>query len=314
TQDYPPGRMEVLVVDGMSEDGTREIVRRLMDGHPQVPARILVNPKRIVPAGLNIAIGQARGDIIVRVDGHAIVSPRYVSESVAALARTGADAVGGPMTPVGHGWIGETIALAHGLRFGLGGGLFHRATEEIEADTVYMGIFRRDVFERVGLFDEDLARNQDIELNGRIRRGGGRIVLSPRIRSTYFCRDSLRGIWKQNFANGLWLVRTVRRNKEALSVRHFVPLAFLMALLLGSMAAVTLPLGWVVLAAVAGSYVLASAAASIAAAGGHGWRFTAALPLVFAILHVSYGVGSLVGICRMVAQNVRRRLPSRTHR
>src|SRR6185295_4902926 len=127
--------------------------------------RVLDNPTRIVPAGLNKAISQATGEIIVRVDAHTIISPDYVSESVAVMQRTGADVVGGRMTPVGKGWIGETIALAHNLRFGLGGALFHRSNRETDADTVYMGVFRSDVFDRVGAFNEKLVRNQDIEMN-----------------------------------------------------------------------------------------------------------------------------------------------------
>src|SRR5205823_768708 len=139
--------------------------------------------------GLNSAIQAARGDVIARVDGHTLIAPNYISEGVATLLRTGADNVGGLAISTGSGLIGETIAVAERSHFGLGGALFRRATKETEADTVYMGIFRRDVFAQVGFYDEELARNQDIELNGRIRRAGGRIVLSPRIRAIYFCRN-----------------------------------------------------------------------------------------------------------------------------
>jgi GT2 family glycosyltransferase len=310
-QDYSPGRIEVLIVDGMSEDGTREVVQRFITSNARPSIRIIDNPQRVVPTGLNIAIRQAKGDVIVRVDGHTQIAPDYVSTGVAMLMRTTADNVGGLMTPVGHGYIGETIALAHNLRFGLGGGLFHRAPKETEADTVYMGIFRRDVFDRVGLFDEELVRNQDIEFNGRIRRAGGRIVLSPRIRSTYECRNSLRGLWKQNYANGLWLFPTLAKTPLALSLRHHVPLVFVSALICSAIASLTLPAGWMALGAVTGSYILACSIASVAAAVRHGWRFAASLPLVFSVLHVSYGTGSLVGCAQTIARSFKRRLFSR---
>lgn len=295
-QEYPPELMELLVVDGMSTDGTRQIVKKVLNGKSSLSGRLLDNPKLVVPAGLNVGILAARGSAIVRVDGHTILAPDYVRQGIDVLMKTGAKNVGGLMTPVGEGLVGEAIALAHNLRFGLGGGSFHLATEETDADTVYMGIFRREVFDRVGLFDEDLIRNQDIELNGRIRSGGGRVVLSPRVRSIYHCRSSLGALWKQNYANGKWLLRTWLKNHRALSVRHFVPLGFVLALGLAVLACLLWPGGWPALVLLVGAYALCSLAASIRAASEHGWRYAAILPAVFATLHVSYGAGSLAGI------------------
>jgi len=297
-QNYPSELMEVLVLDGMSEDGTREIVTQFLDKNPDMRIRLLDNPERTVPSALNLGLAQARGEVIVRVDGHTLIAPDYVSEGVATLIRSGAECVGGLMRPVGHGWIGETIALAHSLRFGLGGGAFHHASKEIEADTVYMGIFRRDVFDRVGLFDVDLWRNQDIEMNGRIRHTGGRVLLSPRICSTYFPRGSLRALWKQNFANGLWLIPTIRKTPGALSYRHFVPLAFVSALVVSAIAWRTLPVGGVMLTGVLGCYFLALLIATAVASARHGWHFAFSLPIVFVTLHLSYGAGSIAGFFR----------------
>jgi succinoglycan biosynthesis protein ExoA len=310
-QDYPADRMEIFVVDGISSDGTQDIVQRIIDeskkegdktATPTPPTRLelMKNTNRIVPSSLNKAIAQASGDIIVRVDGHAIIATDYVSQSVMALQRTGADVVGGLMTPVGKGFIGETISLAHNLRFGLGGGLFHRATCETEADTVYMGTFRRDLFNRVGLFDERLERNQDIELNSRVWRNGGRVVLSPRIRSKYFCSNSLRSLWRKNYANGLWLFPTIAATPGSLSIRHFVPLVFLVGLLVSVVMAATLPFGWVFLLMVTGCYASALLIASVVATARDGWQFLISLPIVFVTLHVSYGLGSLVGLPRFL--------------
>jgi succinoglycan biosynthesis protein ExoA len=318
-QDYPPDRMEILVVDGMSIDGTQEIVQGIIDelqngnendppSDPSLQTRVklLNNPRLIVPSSLNKAIAQARGTIIVRVDGHAIIATDYVSQSVMALHRTGADVVGGLMTPVGKGFIGETISLAHNLRFGLGGGLFHRAASETEADTVYMGTFRRDLFDRVGLFDERLERNQDIELNARVWLDGGRVVLSPVIRSKYFCSNSVRSVWRKNYANGLWLFPTVAATPQSLSIRHFVPILFVVGLLSSLIAALAVPFGWVFLLVVAGSYAVALVIAATLAAARNGWRFLVSLPVVFVTLHISYGLGSLVGLARFLVRRIRR--------
>jgi succinoglycan biosynthesis protein ExoA len=297
-QDYPLKRMEILIADGMSDDGTRDVIQCFTISNPQLAIHILDNPKRSVPTGLNLAIRQAKGDIIVRVDGHTLIAPDYISEGVATLIRTGADNVGGLMTPVGHGWIGKTIALAHNLRFGLGGGLFHRATKETEADTVYMGIFRREVFTTIGLFDEGLVRNQDIELNGRIRQAGGRIVLSPRICSTYFCRSSLYGLWKQNYANGIWLIPTVVKTAKALSWRHYVPLSFISAILASSIVSLIVSSGWIPLSIILGTYLLSCFILSATSASKYGWSFIFSLPIVFFILHFSYGIGSFISLIK----------------
>jgi succinoglycan biosynthesis protein ExoA len=305
-QDYPLERMEVLVVDGMSDDGTREIIQHLIADHSRISMRMLDNPRRIIPTGLNIAIQEAKGDVIVRVDGHTLIPHDYISEGVATLIRTGADNVGGLAVSFGQGRIGETIAIAERLRFGLGGALFRRAQDESEADTVYMGIFRRDVFGRIGLYDEALARNQDIELNSRIRRAGGRIVLSPRIRATYFCRNSLRDLWKQNYANGLWLFPTIERTPHALSFRHYIPMTFVCSLLASMIMAPVIRAGRLMMAAITGSYILAAMIASIMAATRYGRRLAFPLPIVFATMHFSYGIGSLIGLYRKMIPGIAR--------
>jgi glycosyltransferase involved in cell wall biosynthesis len=297
-QDYSLALMETLVVDGMSEDGTREIIRRFHKRHPELALRILDNPKKIVPTGMNIGLKEAKGQIIVRLDGHTILHPDYISKSKEVLLRTGADCVGGLLTPIGEGWIGRAVGIAHSLRFGLGGGLFHRATHETEADTVFMGVFKKEIFQYVGNFDEELTRNQDIELNGRIRRAGGKIILSPQIRSIYFPRTSLKALWRQNFNNGLWLVRTQQKTPGALSVRHYVPLLFILGLFAGLIGTLTHSDGWIGLAVIMGSYTVACLGTTITAAMRHGWQFTLSLPLVFVTLHFSYGIGSIVGMWR----------------
>lgn len=323
-QEYPRERLEVILLDGMSTDGTREAVEAVLNdlNNPKycssnkrvdpVKVRVVDNEGRIVPTGLNKGIAIAQGEIVVRVDAHTVLSPNYVAQSVRSLKRTGADVVGGLMTPVGKGLIGETIALAHGLRFGLGGALFHRATQETEADTVYMGVFRRDVFERVGLFNESLVRNQDIELNGRVRQSGGLVILSPEIRSLYFCRNTLRALWTQNYKNGLWVPRTISLSPTSLSYRHFVPLAFVLALVFSGLVAFASTIGSVAFMLIVGSYLLCSLVSSISAARTNGWRYVLTLPIVFLFLHASYGIGSLVGMVKIVYDWLRPKLDSKS--
>src|SRR5690606_4682773 len=171
-QDYPHTHLEVLVADGMSSDTTRLIIGDLAAGS-DVPVTIVDNPGKIVPTGFNRALAQARGDIIVRVDGHTIVAPDYVTECVAALERSGADNVGGRMNAVSSSLLGEAIALATSSPFGVGGSRFHYSQEDEWVDTVYMGAWPRSVFERIGGFDEDMVRNQDDEFNYRLRSAGG---------------------------------------------------------------------------------------------------------------------------------------------
>ena len=180
-QDYPADRMEVLVMDGMSDDATRSIVAAIAGRRPAVTLTLLDNPGRIVPAAMNRALDHARGEIIVRVDGHSVIAPDYVRACVDALERTGAECVGGPMVARGTVPFGEAVALATSHPFGVGGARFHYATEVMETDTVYMGTFRREVFGWAGEFDEEMACNEDDEFHYRLRAKGGSLSLADSI-------------------------------------------------------------------------------------------------------------------------------------
>ncbi|MEK7873105.1 MAG: glycosyltransferase, partial [Chloroflexota bacterium] len=296
-QDYPRASVEVLVVDGVSTDGTRAAVERI--AAEDVRVRLLDNPPGTTPAALNTGIRAARGRYIVRVDAHTTLAPDYVRVCVERLESTGADNVGGLMRATGEGYVGGAIALAHHSRFGLGGGRFHHATREEEADTAYMGAFRRDVFDRVGLFNEELLRGQDIEMNYRIRQAGGRVLLTPALRSSYRNRATLDGLWRQYFNNGIWNVRLAQVTPGALSVRHWVPLAFVLALA-GKLAMALTSVGPLPLIVLTGVYLLLALAFSAHLSLRHGLRHMPVLPAVFACLHVSYGLGYLAGVWRFV--------------
>jgi glycosyltransferase involved in cell wall biosynthesis len=288
-QDWPAYKMEVIVVDGMSDDRSVEVINRLAAADPRI--RLLRNPARIVPSSLNLAIEAARGDVIARVDAHTLLSPDYVRIGVEILARTGAENVGGPMVSIGGGKVGDAIAAAMASRFGIGA-YFHFASEEREADTVYMGMWPRRVFADVGLFDEELVRNQDDEFNYRIRKAGGRILVSPRMRSRYQNRQSWRTLAKQFYQYGLWKVRVLQKHPAQMSVRHFVPPAFDAAVLCGLLAG-GVPFRLAAAGLVVYLLTMAGVAARTAAAGTRLQTL-----LAFVIIHHAWAAGFLVGLVR----------------
>lgn len=313
-QDYPSNRMEVLVVDGMSTDGTREIVQAYAARHPNV--RILANPGRIVPVGMNIGIRAATGVYIIRVDGHTVLPPNYVTLCVRYLEQTGADNVGGTMRAVGDGYLAQAIAVATSSPFGVGNSPFHYSNKAQWVDTVYLGAFRRETLERVGLYDESLVRNQDYELNYRIRKAGGRIFYSPEIFAYYYGRDSLAALWRQYHQYGLWKARVIARHPSSAQPRHFAAPLFAAGLLGLGVLAPALPFAGSLLGLQLILYTLASVTFSTREGLRKGLRFLPVLPLVFLVLHLSWGLGFLRGACgvaaSMMAQRVRR-LPPAPH-
>jgi len=296
-QDYPPERFEVLIADGLSTDNTRNVVAQTAQEHPGVSVTIVDNPGQIVPTGLNRALQQAKGEIIVRVDGHTIVEPNYVSECVSALARTGADNVGGRMNALGEGSFGQAVMLATSSPFGVGGARFHYAEGEEWVDTVYMGAWPRAVFDRIGNFDEELVRNQDDEFSYRLRKQGGKIFLSNKIQSQYFSRSSARTLWRQYYQYGYWKVRVMQKHPSQMRLRHFAP-PLLVSVVIGGALLMPWRFGrrlWLYALAV---YSMANLAASLWIAAQHGLRHFRWLPATFAILHFSYGSGFLAGLVK----------------
>lgn len=297
-QDYSADRVEVVVVDGDSTDGTAALIDAY--GIQTGRVRRLRNPRHIVPHALNLGIGAARGAIIARVDAHTTLAADYLREGVAALQRTGADNVGGPMVARGGGRVGDAVAAATSSPFGIGA-YFHFGTEERFVDTVYMGMWPREVFSRVGLFDEELVRNQDDEFNYRLRKLGGRVLMTPRMRSSYQNRQALRPLARQFYEYGLWKVRVCQKHPRQMSWRHFVPPAFVMTLLLLLPVWLVAPrLGMLgVLAAM--FYLVVVAAASWRA--GHGAQHPPLVwvAIVFVTIHLAWGWGFLVGLARFAS-------------
>lgn len=293
-QDYPASRMEVLVSDGMSDDATRDVVRELAARDPRF--RLIDNPGRIVPHAMNRAIEAARGEFIVRVDGHTRIASDYVSRCVAAWRESGAACVGGRMDAVGATAVGRLVALATSSPFGVGNSHFHYGTTPRFTDSVYLGAWPRAILTRLGGFDEEMVRDQDDELNYRLRKHGGRVWLDPSIRSSYTPRGDVRRLWRQYYQYGYWKVRVLQKHPTMLSARHFVPSAFVLAGTAAAVAALFTTWGRVAFAAGTALYLAGAFVAALRLAAKP--RERAVLPAVFFILHAAYGSGFLVGLVR----------------
>lgn len=293
-QDYPKEKIEILVVDGMSSDGTCEIVMQFAACDPRV--QLLDNPQQIVPTALNRGISAAHGQIIIRVDGHAVIAPDYVRRCVEAIQQVGAECVGGPIHTVGETWLARGIALAQSSPFGVGNAAFRTQYDKAGyVDTVAFGAYQREVFARIGWFDEEMIRNQDDEFNYRLTQAGGKIYMDPSIRSTYFSRATLKGLWKQYYQYGFYKVRLMQKRRGVPSWRHLVPGAFVL-LLISSALFGLLARSLFLFAAIMLIYFLVSLAVSCFMAARNGWRYVSLLPLAFMTLHIGYGLGFLAGL------------------
>jgi len=262
--------------------------------------RVLNNPGRIVSTGLNAAIQAARGEIIIRMDAHTTYAPDYVRQCLAVLQETGADNVGGPMRTRADTFMEEAIRAVFHCAWAVGRARSHDPDYEGLVDTVIYGCWRKSVFERVGLFDEELVRNQDDEHNLRLARSGGRIYQSPRIHSWYHVRGSLTALFRQYMQYGYWKVLVIRKHRLPASFRHVVPGAFVGSIcLLAAMGLFWQPafLGVVGLAL---AYALAALGLSLVVAGRTKWRLFPVLPGVIACFQVGYGYGFLCGILDFV--------------
>jgi glycosyltransferase involved in cell wall biosynthesis len=297
-QDYPRDRFEVIVLDGGSTDSTEDEVR-LTAETAGLTVFYAPNPKRTTATGFNLGLTLAHGNVIVRLDGHSRPAPDFLSAAVRTLQETGADAAGGPIETRGHGEVGRAIALAMSSGFGIGDTAFRHAGAGLqEADTVPYGAYRSDVFERIGTLAEDIDHGEDDEFNYRLRAAGGRIVLSPEIRSTYYCRETLPALARQYWGYGFAKAAVLARHPERLRARHLVPSALVALLATGLLlGGVIKPLGRLAGLA-AGAYAVANAVATLRLAREHK-REARYLPLAFACIHLPAGAGMLVGYARL---------------
>jgi cellulose synthase/poly-beta-1,6-N-acetylglucosamine synthase-like glycosyltransferase len=291
-QDYPRHRLEVLVADGGSTDGTREILARLAAEDPRVV--VVENPGRVQAAGMNEGIRRARGDVVVRMDVHCEYAHDYVRRCVEALERTGADNVGGAQRARGESRFQRALCAALDSPLGVGGARYRSALHEGFVDTVFLGAFRRRVFEQVGLYDPGAITNEDAELNQRIVAAGGRVFLSRDVVVHYYPRDSFRALARQYFRYGRGRARTVLKHRTLLTVRPVLPAAMVAAgalLLLTAPLQPFTPLAFGFAAAVSGVE-----AARVGRRGGLAQVLTTWA--IFPVLYVSHGTGFAAGLVR----------------
>lgn len=312
-QDYPD-IVEVLVVDGMSDDSTRERVKSFVDRDARV--RLLANPCRFVSNALNIGIAAASGEVIVRLDAHSRYPRSYVRQCVEGLTDSGADNYGGVVvnTPRGTSWMAKVIAALTNHPFGVGNSAFRHGTTKRKVDTVPFGCFRRELFRHIGLFDERLVRNEDNEFNSRIISKGGTIILDPAIRIEYMNQGTLQGFLRQAWWAGSWNSITHYLCPHAFLWRHQIP-GFFVAGVAGSIAVAAVLalrgatwLGLVCLVPL-GLYAAIGSIAGVGCARRWGWRVGVGIAPVGFIYHLVYGVGCLWGWLLVVSGLYRRRIP-----
>jgi glycosyltransferase involved in cell wall biosynthesis len=300
-QTYPSASMEIIIADGMSTDATREIVQKLA-ASDRISIKLVDNPTGIAPTGLNCALATARGEIIVRVDGHCEVATDYVEKCVALLRQGVADGVGGPIETIGESLQAKAIAAAMSSKFGVGGSAFRTVDDrEMYTDTVAFPGYTREIIDRVGPFNEELVRNQDDEYNYRIRKSGGKILLSPKIRSRYYSRSTFKSLWKQYYQYGFWKVRVMQLHPGQMSVRQFVPFTFVLSLLALGLASIFSPIGFWTMSWVLAAYLFANIASSMIV-GISDLKTVPFLIISFAVLHFSYGLGFMVGLASFLGR------------
>ena len=305
---YPHDRIELLVVDGMSEDRTRDIVADFVSRHPAI--RLLENRRRITPAALNVGIRAATGEIILRMDAHVVYPVNYIPRLVEALLTSDADNVGGIIItlPADQSTMARAIAVGLSHPFGVGNAYFRIGVGSPRwVDSVPFGCFRREVFDRIGLFDEELIRNQDDEFNLRLIKYGGRILLLPDVVSYYFARRSLSDLSRMYYQYGYYKPLVARKVDGVMTVRQVVPGLFVLTLVSTAALAAVLPPVLPVAIGVAGAYVASLLGCVAAAVRRHGWRCALALAAVFPAVHFSYGIGSLRGAVDHLLQRRRTR-------
>lgn len=296
-QDYPKDKLEVLVVDGMSEDRTREVLEEYVKRCSFI--KVLDNPRRITPAAMNIGIENARGDLIVIINSHAYIDSGFLRESVQALKRTKADAVGGTLSTInmGDGIISKAIPHALDSVFGAGGKRYRTRKEEgFVSDTLPYCLYKREVFDRIGLIDEDLVRDQDEEFNYRLLKEGGKIYYSPRIRSYLYARPSLKKLWNQHFQYGYFKPLVAKKTGLAFSWRQVIPALFVGSLAFSAILSfIFKPSIWL-FGAVLSSYLFANLIFSFLISLKTGPKYLFVLPAIFAAIHFSYGTGYIKGV------------------
>ena len=296
-QDYPKDKIEVLVVDGRSTDRTKEVVEGYTQKYPFI--RLLDNPKRITPVAMNIGIKGAKGDVVILVNAHSILDRDFLKYSTEYLKKTGADAVGGKLNTINDNssLVAQAIPQAADSIFGAGGKRYRGREEEgWVKDTLPYCAYPKEIFEKIGLIDEELIRDQDEEFNYRLLKSGGKIFFTPKIKSYLHIRPSLRKLWKQHFQYGYFKVKVTQKTGAIFTLRQLIPAIFVSSLMFTGVLSFFSKLFLCLFSLIVCSYLIANFGFSLAIAIKNGLKIFLVLPTVFFTLHFSYGLGYLKGI------------------
>ena len=288
---------EIILSDGGSTDGTLEIISKIILENPNI--HLIKNPLKIVSSGFNLALNKASGDIIFRIDGHCEIPQNYIEKCCNLLKDTDADIVGGVIETISSGLIGNAISIAQSSRFGVGDVIFRN--KDLKGaryvDTLAFGAHRREIFENIGGYDEEMVCNQDDEFNHRVLQAGKKIWMDPAIRTKYYARQSFNKLFKQYFLYGLYKVRGIQKRGEIVSIRHLIPSTFIVALILTLIIGFFLQSPWISLS-VAFMYFIVNLSASIFVSPS--FRLIQLISLAYWTLHSGYGIGFIWGLIRFV--------------
>lgn len=305
-QSYPVDQMEIVIADGMSNDGTRDKIKKYSELHPELAIRLVDNQKRTIPSALNTAIKAARGEFLVRLDAHSSPDRDYVARSVKALQEGKGDNIGGVLRikPSSKTLIAEAIALAAGHPLGVGDARYRIGSAAREVDTVAYGTYRRSLIEKIGFYEETLLANEDYEFNVRIRNNGGKIWLDPAIQAVYLARPDLKALARQYWRYGYWKFKMLLRYPETFRWRQISGFFVLSWIVLG-LGSVWFQFARWLLALEAVLYVLPLLISGIAAARREkSWGLLWGLPAAIATMHFSWGSGFLWSFVEQVFKSI----------
>jgi len=301
-QDYPKEKLEVLIVDGMSEDRTRAVLGKYTKKYSFV--KILDNPKKFTPFAFNTGIKNSNGDSIIIMGAHCVYKKDYISKCVKYLKEYNVDNVGGiwKILPRENTLVAKSITFASSSIFGAGDAYYRRGYSKGPrlVDTVFGGCYRKEVFERIGLFNENLVRSQDMEFNLRLKKAGGKILLVPEIVSYYYPKSNLKDFFRHNFSDGIWSTYPLKFEVRIFSWRHLVPLFFVSSLILSLFFSFFFWQARLFFDLIFGSYVFLSLFFSVKISFKKGFQYLFLMPIVFATRHFGYGLGSIWGIVKLL--------------
>jgi glycosyltransferase involved in cell wall biosynthesis len=301
-QNYSKKNFEVLVIDGMSNDGTREIIKEFIDNYSFI--RLLDNHKKFIPFALNIGIKESKGDVIVRMDAHAKYEKDYISKCVKYLKKYNADNVGGIIKtiPEKDTLTAKSIAFCLSSAFGVGNSVFRVGSKKIkEVDTVFGGCFRKEVFEKIGLFNENFIRSEDIEFNLRLRKSGGKVILVPDIKAYYYPKSNFKDFFLHNVEDGSWCTYRLKFLKKIYYPRHYIPFFSILVIIALLLLSLFFPLARIFLFSFILIYLLTSFYYSVKIAlREREWKYIFLMPVAFFLRHLGYSLGSIIGVKKML--------------